>query len=228
MRPDTKTDGNQFTVSNPFLLYGLEFGFDPQMRSLFEPIRRAEAERYRRTGKFTASATTVTNRPPYVVNSTIVAGKEPWVTLGDDGKTLPDARIVSTAVAFAYRALFPDDSYAAQLWQATIDLYNPVLGYYEGFYEKTGQAATAFTSSTNSMILQSLLHMMTNRQPLMRPVRAMDSPWWQAVAAGDTAGRGLPITATQKAKVISDASGSYWVSASDNLPTLSRVRPPTQ
>ncbi|MBW4575189.1 MAG: DUF3131 domain-containing protein, partial [Aphanothece sp. CMT-3BRIN-NPC111] len=216
IRADVKTDGNQFTVSNPFLLYGLEFGFDPQMRSLFEPIRRAEAERYRRTGKLTASATTVIDREPYVVHSTVIAGNEPWATLGDDGKSVPDARIVSTANAFAYQAMFPEDSYAQKLSQATASLFNPSQGYYEGFYEQTGKPTAAFTSSTNSIILQSLLYRVTNQQPVVRATPDTNSPWWRAVAAGDTAGRGLPITATQKARVIADVSGTYWASVSEN------------
>ncbi|MHC5934066.1 DUF3131 domain-containing protein [Nostoc sp.] len=64
-RTDTNSKVNQYTVSNPFLLYALEFGLDPQMRSLFEPIFQAQAERYRRTGIFTASATTLIDRKPY-------------------------------------------------------------------------------------------------------------------------------------------------------------------
>ncbi len=63
-RTDTKSK-NQYTVSNPFLLYALEFGLDPKMRSLFEPIFQAQAERYRRTSILTASATTLIDRKPY-------------------------------------------------------------------------------------------------------------------------------------------------------------------
>ncbi|MBD6618090.1 DUF3131 domain-containing protein [Komarekiella sp. 'clone 1'] len=209
-RTDTNSK-NQYTVSNPFLLYALEFGLDPQMRSLFQPIFQAQAERYRRTGTLTASATTLIDRKPYTVHSTITGQGDPWVALGDDGQPVPKGRVVSTAVAFAYHALLPEDKYAQELVRGTTDLYNPLTGFYEGFYETTGKTAIGFTSSTNSMILQSLLYTVMNRQPLIRPSTAMNSPWWQTVAKGNS-GQGLPSTATQKAKLISDSSGNYWVS----------------
>ncbi|WP_392482493.1 DUF3131 domain-containing protein [Nostoc sp. C110] len=205
---------NQYTVSNPFLLYALEFGLDPQMRSLFAPIFQAQAERYRRTGNLTASATTLIDRKPYTVHSTITGKGESWVALGDDGQTVPKGRLVSTAVAFAYHALLPENKYSQELLQGTTDLYNPLAGFYEGFYENTGKTAVGFTSSTNSMILQSLLYKVMNQQPLIRPTNDMKSPWWQEVSKGNS-GRGLPNTATQQTKLISDSSGSYWVSRSD-------------
>ncbi|WP_392534858.1 DUF3131 domain-containing protein [Nostoc sp. C117] len=215
-RTDTNSKVNQYTVSNPFLLYALEFGLDPQMRSLFEPIFQAQAERYRRTGTLTASATTLIDRKPYTIHSSIITEKgDPWVALGDDGQPVPKGRLVSTAVAFAYHALLPEDKYSQELFQGTTDLYNPLAGFYEGFYETTGKTAVGFTSSTNSMILQSLLYELMNQQPLIRPSTAMNSPWWEAVSKGYS-GRGLPNTAIQQTKLISNSSGSYWVSNSEN------------
>jgi len=221
-RTDTNSKVNQYTVSNPFLLYALEFGLDPQMRSLFEPIFQAQAQRYRRTGTLTASATTLIDRKPYTVHSTITGQGDPWVALGDDGQSVPKGRLVSTAVAFAYHALLPKDKYAQELLQGTTDLYNPLTGFYEGFYETTGKTAIGFTSSTNSMILQSLLYTVMNRQPLIRPITAMNSPWWEAISKGNS-GRGLPSTATQRAKLVSDNSGNYWVSGSSDRTSATKT-----
>ncbi len=223
-RNDTSSKVNQYTVSNPFLLYGLEFGLDPQMRSLFEPILQAQAKRYSRTGTLTASGTTLIDRKPYTVHSTITGQGEPWIALGDDGQPVPKGRVVSTAVAFAYHALVPEDNYGQELLQGTTDLYNRLTGFYEGFYETTGKTAVGFTSSTNSMILESLLYIATNREPLIRPTTAMNSPWWQAVKKGNS-GRGLPSTAMQKAQLISKGSESYWISGSNNtIPVTERGR----
>ncbi|MBD2414514.1 hypothetical protein FACHB389_31495 [Nostoc calcicola FACHB-389] len=222
-RTDTNSKVNQYTVSNPFLLYALEFGLDPQMRSLFEPIFQAQAERYRRTGILTASATTLIDRKPYTVHSTITGQGDAWVALGDDGQPVPKGRLVSTAVAFAYHALLPENKYSQELLQATTDLYNPSAGFYEGFYETTGKTAIGFTSSTNSMILQSLLYKVMNGQPLIRPTTTMNSPWWEAVNKGNS-GRGLPNTAIQRTKLISDGSGSYWASTSKNTPLVTGTK----
>lgn len=131
--------------------------------------------------------------------------------MGDDGQPVAKGRVVSTALAFAYYALFPQDSYAQELLRGVTDLYNPLTGFYEGFYEATGKTAVGFTGSTNSMVLESLLYAVTNRQPLIRPLTSINSPWWQAVVKGNS-GRGLPSSATQKAKWISNGSESYWVS----------------
>nr|WP_263973522.1 DUF3131 domain-containing protein [Atlanticothrix silvestris] len=193
------------------------------MRSLFEPIFQAQAKRYHRTNTLTASATTLIDRKPYTVHSTISGKGKSWVALGDDGQPLPKERLVSTAVAFAYHALLPEDKYSQQLLQGTADLYNPLVGFYEGFYETTGKTAIGFTSSTNSMILQSLLYRVMNRQPLIRPSVAKNSPWWQAVTKGDS-GRGLPSNTTHRAKVVSDSYGTYWVSGSDSSIPVTAIR----
>ncbi|MEH2198039.1 DUF3131 domain-containing protein [Nostoc sp.] len=222
-RPDTNSKVNQYTVSNPFLLYALEFGLDPQMRSLFQPIFQAQAERYRRTGNLTASATTLIDRKPYTVHSTITGKGEPWVALADNGQIVPKGRLVSTAVAFAYHALLPENKYSQELLQGTTDLYNPLAGFYEGFYETTGKTAVGFTNSTNSMILQSLLYKVMNQQPLIRPTVNMKSPWWQEVSKGDS-GRGLPNIARQQTKLISDSSGSYWISGSEKTPLVTGTK----
>ncbi len=85
IRPDINTEENLYTVSNPFLIYGLELGFDPQMRQLFEPIRSAQTEHYRKTGQFKAAGTSTDN----------------------NGTPVKSDRI-STAVAFALNALYPE------------------------------------------------------------------------------------------------------------------------
>ncbi|WP_414566247.1 MULTISPECIES: DUF3131 domain-containing protein [unclassified Anabaena] len=211
VRTDSNSQTSQYTVSNPFLLYGLEFGLDPQMRSLFTNIFQAQAERYRHTKTLTAAGTTLIEQQPYTVHSTITSQNQPWLALGDDSKPFAEGRLVSTAVAFAYHAMLPGDNYAQELFKATTDLYRPLLGFYEGFYEKTGKTALGFSSSTNSMVLESLLYMATKQQPLIRPTSNMKSPWWQAVNAGDS-GRGLPSTTNQKSRFISDKSQNYWVS----------------
>jgi hypothetical protein len=201
-------------VSDPFVLYGLEFGFDPAMRSLVTPLLKAQAERYRRTQIFTAAATTLIDRRPYIVHNTIFGKGEAWATLAEDGTTAAASRLVSTAAAFTYHALFPTDDYATQLWQTTVDLYNPLLGYYEGFYEKTGKTAFGFSSSTNSLILQATLYTAMNQRPLINALPSTQSPWWQAIGAKQS-DRGLPQVAAPSARFIADPAGAYWISATD-------------
>lgn len=208
------------TTSTPFILYGLEFGFDPQISTLVQAIFEAEANRYNRTGLYSASGTTLMRSAPYVLHSTVASDGQPWAAVDDTGMVMPTSRVVSTAVAFAYYTLFPQSRYGRDLWLATLDLYNPSLGYYEGFYEDNGRTAVGFTSSTNSLILQALLHKNTTRQPLIQPHSSLDSPWWQAIRTGDPLGLGLPATAAPAIAMVSTNDGAYWAAHNESSSTV--------
>ena len=199
------------TTSIPFILYGLEFGFDPQISALVQSIFQAEATRYEKTGTYSASGTTLVSLAPYVVHSTLVSDGRPWAAVDDDGTLLDNARVVSTAVAFAYYTLFPESDYGRDLWLATLDLYNSSLGYYEGFYEANGRTAIGFTGGTNSLILQALLHKTAGQKPLIQPHRTLDSPWWQSIREGDPLGLGLPEQATPAIEMVTYDQDTYWI-----------------
>ena len=215
-----------YVVADPFIRYGLELGFDPQMRSLVYPMLQAEAKRYRDKGLFSAANTVLIQKEPYVIHSTILGNNEPWSTISGEGKTKDKHRIASVATAFAYGSLFPEDEYAQELQQAVVDLYNPDLGYYEGFYEQNGKAALGFTSSTNAIVLQSLYYKFRDRQPLLTDNADFDSPWWRTVAEGNS-GNGLPYDNEQQLYLVEDDTGIYW-SNSDafNLDTETSSQPP--
>ncbi|MEM8828090.1 MAG: DUF3131 domain-containing protein [Cyanobacteria bacterium P01_G01_bin.19] len=214
---------HNYVIADPFVRYGLELGFDPQMRSLVYPMLQAEAQRYREQGLFSAANTVLIQQEPYVVHSTIVGDGEPWATHSGGGKTNDKHRIASVAAAFAYDALFPDDEYAQTLQRAVVDLYNPTLGYYEGFYEADGKAAVGFTSSTNAIVLQSLYYKFRDRQPLLTDNADFNSPWWRTVADGNS-GNGLPYDNEQQLYLVEDNTGIYWSNA--NLMDNSPLNPP--
>ena len=199
------------TTSTPFILYGLEFGFDPKMRAHVDAIFQAEAARYERTGTFSASGTTLISQDPYVVHNALVSQGQPWKAVTSTGEDTTDSRMVSTAVAFAYLTLYPDHPYSQALWQATLDLYNPVLGYYEGFFEQAGRTAIGFSGGTNSLILQALLHKNT-QQPLIQPSVRLDSPWWKQIEQGDR-GQGLPQKAQLPIQFETSGKEQFWESA---------------
>ena len=213
-RKDARPSGEEIslnTTSTPFILYGLEFGFDPKMRAHVDAIFQAEAARYERTGNFSASGTTLPLLDPHIVHSTLVSNGKPWKTVSDIGEEISQHRMVSTAVAFAYHTLYPDHPYSQALWRATLDLYNPTLGYYEGFVERTGATAVGFSGGTNSLILQALLHKNTQEQPLIQPKTDFKSPWWQEVRRGDS-GQGLPEEVALPIDFIVNEDSHYWIS----------------
>ncbi len=225
-RPEIKEKALLYTVSTPFLLYGLEYGFDPKMRSLVTPMLKAEANRYQRTNLLTASATMLIEESPYVVHSTLVGKGEAWATLSDTGQSLPDSRIVSTATAFGWSALFPSNAYAKELRETVLDIYSRFTGFYEGFYEKTGKPTLSSSGTTNALILESLLYKVTGQEPLVRPQTTFNSAWWQAVRVGDS-GKGLPRIAQPTVKFVTDQASSYWAAAND-IATVPLTIPSTQ
>ncbi|MEB3150206.1 MAG: DUF3131 domain-containing protein, partial [Sphaerospermopsis sp.] len=132
------------------------------------------------------------------------------------------SRVVSTAAAFGFYALFPEHKYSFQLYQTTLDLYNPLLGFYEGFYEESGKPVLGFTSTTNSIILQSLLYRIKKQKPLVVENNNMKSPWWRAVAEGNS-GNGLPEKPQQKIRPVSE---KYWTSGTGQItPIISKEEP---
>ena len=211
-RRQGKQPERNYVVADPFIRYGLELGFDPQMRSLVYPMLQAQAKRYRDKGLFTAANTVLIQKEPYIIHSTILGNESPWSTFSPEGKTKDKHRVTSVAAAFAYSALFPEDEYAQELQRAVVDLYNPTLGYYEGFYETNGKPALGFTSSTNAIVLQSLLYQFRDRQPLLAAHPDMNSPWWKTIAEGNS-GNGLPQDREQKLYLVQDESGTYWASS---------------
>jgi len=174
---------------------------------------KAQAERYRRTKIFTASNTSAISTPPYILHSSIVGNEQAWANLDSQGKSVQSDRIVRTGVAFAMYALFPNEPYTQEVRQTVTDLYNPQLGFYEGFYENSGNRETNQTASTNSLILQSILYHATDRKPLIRPT-ANNSAWWQAIAANDMS-RGLPNHKNSTAKLVTTGTDTYWESVNN-------------
>lgn len=204
-----KQPEHNYVVADPFIRYGLELGFDPQMRSLVYPMLQAEAKRYRDEDLFSAANTVLIQKEPYLIHSTIVGDGEPWSTWSGSAEVKDKHRVASVAAAFAYGALFPEDEYAQELQRSVIDLYNPTLGYYEGFYETNGKSALGFTSSTNAIVLQSLYYQFRDRQPLLADNLDMNSPWWKTIAEG-TSGNGLPYDTEHKLYLVEDDTGIYW------------------
>ncbi|GAB4380491.1 MAG: hypothetical protein Kow00121_36860 [Elainellaceae cyanobacterium] len=210
----TRVSGtSQYTVVDPFIVYGLEFGFDPQMRSFMQSILQAETARHQRTGLLTTSSTTLNSQAPYVAHNTLVGQGQPWAVLDSNETVISGDRTVSSAVAFAYHALFPNDAYSQQLWQAAVNSYNPVAGYYEGLNERTGEPVMAFSSSTNSLILESLLYATSSSNPVVHVSQNPQSSWWRTIEQGDS-GQGLPRSTAPQVQFTTDSSGSYWSSQS--------------
>lgn len=144
-----------FTVSEPYLFDGLEFGFDARSLRFATAIYGAQEARYRNTGILTAVSESHLDEAPYFAYSSVWGGGAPWAVMSFSGERLDSKRTVTTKVAFAWDALFGTD-YTRELIAAVAPLGDPERGWPEGIYEIDGKTNGSVTTNTNAVILASL------------------------------------------------------------------------
>ncbi|NEX63925.1 DUF3131 domain-containing protein [Noviherbaspirillum galbum] len=153
---------HNYVLSEPYVLDGLELGWDQVSRELAWRVYRAQEERFRRTGQLTAVSEDHLDRAPYFAYNTIYADGKPWFTLTDTGKDVSALRSISVKAAFGWYALFRTP-YATQLVEAIAPMNDPERGWYAGMYEADKSANKALTANTNAVVLESLSYIARGR-----------------------------------------------------------------
>lgn len=154
-RDPKKFGAGNFVVSEPYVLDGLEFGWDSQSRELAWRVYRAQEQRFHKTGKLTAATEDNLDRPPYFLYNTVYSGGKPWNPVTEKGDSMPELRTVSVKAAFGWHALYRSD-YTARLMEAVAPLHDKEKGFYAGLYEADGAPNKAITANTNAVVLESL------------------------------------------------------------------------
>lgn len=144
-----------FTVSEPYLFDGLEFGFDARSSRFATSIYRAQEARYRNAGILTAVSESHIDVAPYFIYSSVWGGGAPWAVMTFKGDRLDSKRTITTKVSFAWDALFGTD-YTRELMAAIAPLGDPERGWPEGIYEIDGTTNSSVTVNTNAVVLASL------------------------------------------------------------------------
>lgn len=142
------------TLSEPFLLQGLELGFNAETATLAQRVYAAQEARYRRTGTLTMVSEGNINQPPYFLYASVYANGEPWAVVTEKGAHHPDLRTVSLKAAFAWNALY-DTEYTRQVLDSLQDLKTD-RGWASGRYEASGEINTVVTANTNAVVLEAL------------------------------------------------------------------------
>ena len=148
---------HNYVVSEPYVLDGLEFGWDRASRELAARVYLAQEGRFRRTGQLTAVSEDNLDRPPYFVYNTVFSDGKAWNTLTDAGVDASADRTLSVKAAFGWDALYRTP-YTARLVTAVAGLYDPQRGWYSGRYESDSRPNKAITCNTNAIILESLAY----------------------------------------------------------------------
>ena len=144
-----------FTVSEPYVFDGLEFGFDARSLRFASSIYRAQEARWAETGTFTAVSETHIDEAPYFIYSSVWGGGAPWAVMTFSGDRLDSKRTISTKIAFAWDALFRTE-YTKELVAKVAPLGDPEKGFPEGIYEIDGRTNSSTTTNTNAVILAAL------------------------------------------------------------------------
>jgi hypothetical protein len=154
-----------FVVSEPHVLDGLEFGWDNTSRELSWRVYLAQQRRWERTGVLTAVTEDHIDQAPYFVYNTVFSDGKAWNAITESGEDASNYRSLSTKAAFGWYALF-DTPYSRKLVEAVAPLHDPQRGWFGGRYEVDGRPNKSVTANTNAVVLESLAFI--ERGPFVR------------------------------------------------------------
>jgi hypothetical protein len=154
-----------YVISEPYVLDGLEFGWDSASRELAWRVFAAQQRRYERTGVLTAVTEDHIDQKPYFVYNAVFSDGKVWSTTTESGADASAFRTLSVKAAFGWYALFGTD-YTRKLVESVAPLHDDERGWYGGRYEASGKTNTSVNANTNAVVLQSLAFI--ERGPFVR------------------------------------------------------------
>jgi hypothetical protein len=160
--PVDRRDPDQFgahnyVVSEPYVLAGLEFGFDAWSRELAWSVFRAQERRFDKTGTVTAVSEDNIDQAPHFVYNTVFSDGKAWSAITDKGEDASAFRTLSAKAAVGWYSLY-DTAYARRLGDAAAGLATSDRGWQSGRYEATGKPNKIITANTNAVILEALCY----------------------------------------------------------------------
>jgi len=154
-----------YVLSEPYILDGLEYGFDINSRELAYRLYQVQKIHAQKTGKPVAVSEDHVDKEPYFVYNSVYANGKKWVCYAENGDEAEDFKQLSTKAAYAWATLF-DDPYSLVLQKAIKNLKNPEKGWFAGRYDKTGKINKVLTANTNAVILEAIAYKLNG--PLLK------------------------------------------------------------
>ena len=155
LRTPDQFDALNFVVSEPYVLDGLEFGWDRYSRSLSYRVYQAQEARYKKTGTLTAVSEDNIDQAPYFVYNTVFADGKAWNAVTEKGEDASEFRSLSSKASIGLYALY-DTDYTEKLFNRVSDNFSSDNGWYAGIYEASGKSNKALTANTNAIVLEAL------------------------------------------------------------------------
>ncbi len=157
-RRDYKTSGaNNYVLSEPYILDGIETGFQALPKAYADRVLAAQEARYQATKQLTAVTEDNVDRPPYFVYSSLFVNGEPWATITDTRQKHNDLRFLSAKAAIGWHVLY-NTTYTRSLVDFVQTNLKSDSGWYNGYYETLKQPNRSLTANNNGVILESLLY----------------------------------------------------------------------
>ena len=160
-----------YVVSEPYILDGLEYGWDTSSREFAFRVFRVQQERYSRLHVLSAVSEDNLDRAPYFVYNTVYTNGKAWNTVVENGDDASHFKTLSTNAAFGWQALY-DSPYTSLLIGGVASLNDPDRGWFAGKYESFPEINRALTANTNAIVLESLcFRKLGNLLQLREPMR---------------------------------------------------------
>ncbi len=157
VRTSAQFGAHTYALSEPYILDGIEFGFDHYSREFAYRIYLAQEKRYDNEGILTAVTETALNEDPYFVYNTVYGEGKKWACITSEGMQSPDWRTLSTKGALGWHSLY-ETEYTQKLVDKVSTLTTEDNGFYAGIYEDDGRVNAVNTCNTNGIILETLYY----------------------------------------------------------------------
>ncbi len=155
---------NNYVLSEPYILDGIETGFQALPKAYADRILAAQQARYQATKQLTAVTEDNLDRSPYFVYSSLFVNGKPWATITDTREQHNNLRFLSAKAAIGWHVLY-NTPYTRSLFNFVQTNLKSDKGWYNGFYESLHEPNRSLTANNNAVILESLLYKQVG-QPL--------------------------------------------------------------
>jgi hypothetical protein len=151
------SEANNYVLSEPYILDGIETGFKSLPKAYADRVLAAQEARYQATNHLTAVTEDNLDQPPYFVYGTLYVNGQPWATYADKRQIRNDLRFLSTKAAIGWHVLY-NTPYTHKLSAFVESKLKADIGWYNGYYESLNRPNRALTANNNGVVLESLLY----------------------------------------------------------------------
>lgn len=155
-REDAGSGAHNYVTSEPYVLDGLETGFEAVLEDHATSVLLAQQARARETKVPTAWSEDNVDRPPYFVYNCLYVNGRAWSAVDAAGKPADAHRGSSLKAAAGWHVLYRTP-YTREVYEGLRGLHDPARGAWAGRYEADGQPNKALTLNTNGVILEAFL-----------------------------------------------------------------------